>query len=168
MVIIHDKVCVKMGNTLKPIPKDNDEFIKDLEELCEKANYKVDKIGLMQAKSGDLHANAVTNQNSIKLTFKLLENHQEYPEEILAIVAHELGHSYHKHMPKMALFNMFYMLVFALVMTPIIDNEQFIAAFSIKMESYFMTFLLYAQLYYFTLDIPIRFLISWMERRAEY
>ena len=46
----------------------------------------------MQARSGDLHANAVTDNNSIKLTVKLLEHHKGHHEEILAIVAHELGH----------------------------------------------------------------------------
>ena len=46
----------------------------------------------MQARSGDLHANAVANNSSIKLTEKLLENHKDHPEEILAIVAHEIGH----------------------------------------------------------------------------
>ena len=46
----------------------------------------------MQTRSGDLHANAITDNNSIKLTKKLLEKHKDHSDEILAIVAHELGH----------------------------------------------------------------------------
>ena len=68
----------------------------------------------------------------------------------------------------MAIFNMFYMFLFGSIMTPLIDNEQFLSSFSIKMKSYFMTFVLYALLYYFTLDVPIRMIIKWMERKAEY
>ena len=51
----------------------------------------------MQPQSGDLHANARAGNNSIKLTKKLLENFKDYPKEILAIVAHEIGHVKLKH-----------------------------------------------------------------------
>ena len=74
----------------------------------------------MQARSGDLHANAVTDNRSIKLTEKLLEQHKNHPEEILAIVAHELGHWKLSHTMRMAIFNTFYMLIFGLIMTPFI------------------------------------------------
>ena len=76
----------------------------------------------MKAKSGDMHANAMTNNNSVKLTEKLMENHKDHPDEILAIVAHELGHWKLKHTWRMAIFNLFYMLVFGSFMTPIIGN----------------------------------------------
>ena len=99
---------------------------------------------------------------------KLLEHHADYPDEILAIVAHELGHWHHNHTLWMALFNLGYMFIFGCLMTPIIENEQFLLAFGIKMESYFLTFFYYTLLYYFTLDVIIRLFIKWMERRAEY
>ena len=98
-------------------------MLQEIKNLCDKTGYRGEKIGLMVAKSGDLHANAKTNNNSIKLTEKLLQNHKDHPDEILAIVAHELGHWKLKHTWRMALFNMFYMLVFGLLMTPIIENE---------------------------------------------
>ena len=97
-----------------------------------------------------------------------MEHHANYPDEILAIVAHELGHWHHDHTLWMAVFNLGYMFIFACVMTPLIGNEQFLLAFGIKMQSYFMTFFLYALLYYFTLDVIIRLFIKWKERRNEY
>ena len=79
------------------MPDDKLELKEELQELCDRTGYEVKRIGLMQAMSGDLHANAVTNQNSIKITMKLLEHHADHPKEILAIVAHELGHWHHNH-----------------------------------------------------------------------
>ena len=47
----------------------------------------------------------------------------------------------------MVILNAFYMLVFGLIMLPVIDNNQFLAAFNFHMESYFLTFLLFTLLY---------------------
>ena len=58
--------------------------------------------------------------------------------------------------------------VFGALMIPCIDNKQFLAAFNIQMESYFMTFVLFVLLYQRSVDIPIRMFITWYERRAEF
>ena len=68
----------------------------------------------------------------------------------------------------MAVFNTFYMFIYGILMTPIIENEKFLLAFNIRMESYLMTIFFYTLLYYFSLDVPIRLFIKWMERKAEY
>jgi len=52
----------------------------------------------MQPRTGDLDANAKASFNSIKLTETIVKNHKDSPEEILAIVAHELGHWKKKHL----------------------------------------------------------------------
>ena len=92
----------------------------------------------------------------------------DHNEEILAIVAHELGHWKKSHITKMVIFNMFYMFVFGLIMLPFIDNKQFLSAFNIHMESYFMTLVLYALLYIRSADVAIRIFIHWLGRRHEF
>ena len=122
----------------------------------------------MQARSGDLHSNAVTTQSSVRLSEELLEHHKDHNEEILAIVAHELGHWKKSHISWMIAFNTLYMGVFGMIMIPCIDNKQFLAAFNIQMESYFMTMLLFALLYMRSVDVPIRLFINWMSRQNEF
>lgn len=93
---------------------------------------------------------------------ELLQHHKDHNEEILAIVAHELGHWKKSHISKMVIFNTFYMFVFGLIMLPIIDNKQFLSAFNIHMESYFMALVLYALLYIRSADFVIRLLVHWI------
>ena len=68
----------------------------------------------------------------------------------------------------MIVFNTFYMLVFGLLMIPCIDNENFLASFNIRMESYFLTMVLFTLLYQRSADVVIRCFIHWLERRNEY
>ena len=83
-------------------------------------------------------------------------------------MAHELGHWKKSHITNMVVFNTFYMLLFGLIMIPTIDNRYFLAAFSIQMESYFMTLVLFTLLYLRSVDIPIRILINYISRRNEH
>ena len=119
---------------------------------------------LMENRGGDLHSNAVTTQKSIRLGDTLLEHHKGHNEEIIGIVAHELGHWKKNHLLKIAILNMFYMLIFGLIMIPVIDRDQFLASFNIYMESYFMTMVLYILFYLRSFDIPIRLFINWRSR----
>ena len=50
------------------------------------------RITLTASKFGDLHSNASVNSRHIDISEELLEHHKGHPEEILAIVAHEMGH----------------------------------------------------------------------------
>ena len=59
MILIHSTVCMKCENAIKPFPEENGKLLEDIKKLCYKTGYQADKIGLIQANSGDLHANAV-------------------------------------------------------------------------------------------------------------
>ena len=139
-----------------------------LQELCEREGYEVKRIGLKQTMSGDLHANAVTNYKTIKISMTLLEHHADQPNETLAILAHELGHRHHDHTLYRTVINLGYMFIFGCLYTHVIGNEQFLLAYDIKMESLILTFFYYALQIYFTLDVISRLFIKWMERRTEY
>ena len=97
-----------------------------------------------------------------------MEHHAGHQDEILAILAHELGHWKLKHVPKILVFNSFYMMIFGLLLIPILKNwEGFLGAFNFYHENYFVTMVLYAHLYINTVDVVLRLLIKWIERRNE-
>ena len=110
----------------------------------------------------------MTTASAIRLGDTLLEHHEGHNEEILSIVAHELGHAKLHHIAKMMVFNCFYMLVFGALMIPVIDHKEFLASFNIYMESYFMTLVIFILFYQRSFDVPIRLLIKWIERKHEY
>ena len=97
-----------------------------------------------------------------------MEHHKGHEDEIVAIVAHELGHGKLHHMKYMMLINVLYVVIFALIMIPLIDREPFLAAFGFNHENYFILLFLYAHLYYYTLDIPWRFFINYISRVFEF
>ena len=168
LIYIFPKCCMRCESAYLDLPEEQKLLKMQIEELCKRVGYPSDRIGLMQARSGDLHSNAVTTQSSVRLSEELLEHHKDHNEEILAIVAHELGHWKKSHITKMVAINTVYMGIFGLFMIPCIDNEQFLAAFNIQMESYFMTMVLFVLLYQRSIDIPIRMFILWFERKNEY
>ena len=97
-----------------------------------------------------------------------MEHHADHDEEILAIVAHELGHWKKAHMTKLVIFNVFYATVFGALMIPVIEHDPFLAAFGIYHQSYVMQLLLFGLLYQNSVDVVGRFLIRYIQREIEY
>ena len=61
------------------------------------------------------------------------------------------------------------MMIFGLLLIPVVDNnKEFLATFGIYHENYFLTLVLYAHLWIYTFDIPLRLLVKWIERRHEF
>ena len=83
-------------------------------------------------------------------------------------MGHELGHWKLNHLTKNILINTIYMLLYGLILIPFVDNQEFLVAFNIRMESYFLLLALYSWLYLRTIDIPVRWGINWLSRRFEY
>ena len=76
----------------------------------------------MRSKSNDLHSNATANSWHISLSYELLEHHAGQDREILAIVAHELGHWKLMHIYKVVLYDMVYMAIFAFFIEKCVNN----------------------------------------------
>ena len=104
-------------------------------------------MGLTESASGDLHSNATITLKVIQLSTSLLKHHKGQDEEIIAILCHEIGHHKKKHIPKLLVFNTFYMLIFGALLIPLVEREDFLASFNIHMNSYLMLLLFYALLY---------------------
>lgn len=160
-------ICLRCEAKFEDLPQEKDVLRKQIEALCSRIGYRGDKIMLMEHRGGDLHSNAIITQSSIKLGDQLLKHHDGHDSEILGIVAHELGHWKKKHLLQGTITNMAYMLVFGLLMKPVIDNNQFLAAFNIYTESYFMTLVLFTLLYINSLDVVLRLFINAKSRENE-
>ena len=116
---------------------------------------------MTESKSGDLHSNASTTKDSIKLSSELLKHHEGHDEEVLAIVAHELGHNKKQHLMQQLVINSFYMLIAGACLIPVTDHPPFLNAFNIHMKSYFLTISIFGVLFFRSVDIPLRLGILW-------
>jgi len=68
----------------------------------------------------------------------------------------------------MMVTNMFYVLIWSACMIPLIDRPEFLAAFNIRMESYWMMLWLVFQLFKNSLDPILMLVIHAISRRNEY
>lgn len=102
-----------------------------------------------------MHSNAEVMKRSVRLSKQLLEHHEGHYDEILAIIAHEVGHIRLNHIAKLILLNSAYMIIFALILLPFIELPDFLAAFSIYHESYVMTLIMFGILYHNSVDVVI-------------
>ena len=64
--------------------------------------------------------------------------------------------------------NTIYVILLALLMIPLMENDAFLAAFGFYHENYFILLFLYVHLYYYTLDITMRIFINWSSRVFEF
>ena len=97
----------------------------------------------------------------------MLVHHKDHNDEILAVVAHEIAHWKYSHSLKMALINIIYVVIFAAVMTPLINHKPFLAAFNFDHENVFILLFLFVHLYVYTIDIPLRLCLNKYSRKCE-
>jgi len=97
----------------------------------------------------------------------MLVHHKDHNDEILSVVAHEVGHWKFSHHLKQALINIIYVVVFAAVMTPLLNHKPFLAAFNFDHDNNFILLFLFIHLYVYTIDIPLRLCLNKYSRKCE-
>ena len=162
-------LCDRMKDDVVTLPPEKAELERMIREMCNKCGYEYKHVELIESGSGELTSNAQVINNRVQMSSNLLEHHDGHDDEIVAILAHELGHWEMNHVNKMLVFNSFYMMVYGLLLIPVLHNMPgFLMAFQFYHENYFMLAFLYTFLYIYSADIFMRFFINWLERKHEY
>lgn len=139
-----------------------------IEKMAQKANFAVSDIYQMDASKRSTHSNAYFTgffkKKRIVLFDTLLERHTD--NEIIAILAHEIGHFKLKHILKTLLVNVMMIFIMFYFVSILIDNNFIYDAFAFEKSSYVGLFVI------FILFSPINFIItpflSAMSRKHEY
>ena len=136
--------------------------------LCEKVGYQKANLFMIRSYDYDMHANAELSGDRILLGKPLIKLHGQHPDEILAVVAHELGHWKESHLIKSSLLDTLYMVVFGIFLQLLTNQPGFLLSFGFHHESYFVSLGLVVWLYTISLDIPIRaFVLNGFARSIE-
>ncbi|MFP4478666.1 MAG: M48 family metallopeptidase [Candidatus Izemoplasmatales bacterium] len=125
----YTRIFVPLFNKLKPL-EDNELKIK-INEFAESVGYQIDKISVMDASKRSSKLNAYFSgfgkSKRIVLYDTLIEKMSD--EEIVAVLAHEIGHNKHKHI----IFNLFQTVVvlsvYLLLLTLFFEQSIFSQAF---------------------------------------
>ncbi len=143
IMFISPYVLEPLFNDFKPL--EDEELDAMIKEKCEQTGIHVDKIFQMDASKRTTHTNAyfsgIGKAKRIVLYDTLLEKLDK--KEIVAVLAHEMGHWKKKHVFKNIVVLEIFSLVFAYFAFLVISNNYLIDIFSITEETFFVKAILF-------------------------
>jgi STE24 endopeptidase len=165
--ISYTKIFVPLFNKLRPL--DDSPLKEKIYEFAEKVGYEISKISVIDASKRSTKLNAYFSGfgkvKRIVLYDTLIEKMSE--EEIVAVLAHEIGHNKHKHI----IFNLVQMIlmlsVYILGIMLFLDNAVFSLAFGFNEISYGFNLIMYMislSIVTLILNLPL----SYISRKFEY
>ncbi|MBU1141320.1 MAG: M48 family metallopeptidase [Firmicutes bacterium] len=167
MFILNTKVFVRLFNKLTPLPEG--ELRNRIEALAQKVGFQVKAISIMDASKRSTKLNAffsgLGKTREVVLFDTLIEKLSE--DEILSVLAHELGHAMHKDAPKMIIERAVIFGLYALILGLIMQSPALATAFSLSDIHLGFGLILFGILIEpidFVLGIPLNYL----SRKAEY
>lgn len=165
--ILNNKVFVKLFNKLTPLPEG--ELKNKINQLSQSIGFHVSRISVMDASRRSTKLNAffsgLGKTKEVVLYDTLMAKMND--EEILAVLAHELGHAMHKDIIHMLIKQILIFGLYALLMVVVLQTPSLFTPFGLSGVHFgfglilFMILLAPIQL---ILGIPINYL----SRKAEY
>jgi len=167
MFVLNTKVFVKVFNKLVPLPEG--ELKNRIEKLATEVGFEVKAISVMDASKRSTKLNAffsgLGKTREVVLFDTLIEKLSE--DEILSVLAHELGHAVHKDAPRMLFERSLVFALYAMMFGFILSTPSLYQAFDISVSHFGFGFVLFSVLMGpldFLLGIPLNYL----SRKAEY
>ncbi len=172
MQIIYPTIIAPLFNKFKPL---NDEELKNkIGKLAKESGFKIKGVFEMDASKRSTHSNAyftgIGKTKRIVLFDSLIQKHSH--EEILSILAHEIGHYKYKHIVKNIIISSITSLAGLFIGYLLITNKYLYEAFGFKNDIN-ITDIKFIGLYLLTIiSSPISYFLSpmhaYISRRFEY
>lgn len=118
----------------KLTPLEEGTLKQRIDELATGLGFNISRIFVMDGSERSSHANAfftgLGKTREIVLFDTLIEQLTE--DEVVAVMAHELGHATHKDAPKILVRNLLMVAVYAITLGVILTNEVFFTSFGLE------------------------------------
>lgn len=159
-------VLLPLFNKLTPLPEGE---LKDaITEFCKKQGYGIKRLFVMDSSKRSSKANAffsgIGKSRTIVLFDTLIE--KLTVDEVVAVLAHEIGHDKRKHTLVMFIFTAVQMFLFTFLFGQILGREEFARVLGAEPSFHI------AAITFFILFSPVSMLLSWlfntMSRRNEF
>ncbi|MCF7931250.1 MAG: M48 family metallopeptidase [Acholeplasmataceae bacterium] len=167
MFILNVKVFVKLFNKLSPLPEG--ELRTRIEAMAKEVGFEVKAISSMDASKRSTKLNAffsgLGKTREVVLFDTLIEKLSD--DEILSVLAHELGHAMHKDAPRMILERIIVFGLYAAIIGFIMQSISLATAFGlsgIHLGFGLILFTILIEPIDFILGVPLNYL----SRKAEY
>ena len=149
-------LIVPLFSHYEPMPEYAEKLLKFLNKEAVAAGCKEDNIQLEKSYQYDVHTNAQTMLGKIVIGEPLLRQHSVAPAEVVAVLCHELGHYKESHLMLSSVVDSFYMLIYGYFLAMFTNNPDFLRAFGVSSETYFLSFFFFTYLWAITADVILR------------
>ncbi len=167
LFVLNTKVFVKIFNKLTPLPEG--DLREKINSLAGKVGFNVKAISVMDASKRSTKLNAffsgLGKTREVVLYDTLVEKLDD--EEILSVLAHELGHAVHKDIPRMLVMQIVMFGLYAVVIGFILQSDALAQAFGLSGAHLGFGLLLFSILMA-PLDLLISLPVNAISRKAEY
>lgn len=167
LFILNTKVFVKLFNKLTPLPEG--ELRNEIEALAGKVGFNIRAISVMDASKRSTKLNAffsgLGKTREVILFDTLIEKLKK--DEILSVLAHELGHAIHKDVPRLMGVQIAVLGIYAALIGFLLQSPALAQAFGLLGVHFGFSVVLFGILSE-PLDLLISLPINAISRRAEY
>lgn len=169
MNFLYPTLIVPIFNKLKPL--EAGPLRDSIEEFAKKVNFPISKIQVIDGSKRSAKSNAyfagIGKYKRVVLYDTLIENHSD--EELLAILAHEVGHYKRKHIFQSFFFSSIQVGVMLFILSLMVFNEELTAAMGTNTgEPVVHLNLLAFGLLYSPISTAIGILMNMLSRKNEY
>jgi len=167
ITFFYSKLIVPLFNKQTPLPEG--ELKTAILEFCRKANFTVKNVYIIDASKRSKKANAYFTgfgKNKRIVLFDTLLNTLS-TEEIVAVLAHEIGHYKHKHIIKGFILNSLQMLFTLYILSLFINNVYLSMALGSKQASFHLGIISFGILYS-PISLIISILFNYVSRKNEF
>ena len=170
LFILNTKVFLKAFNKLTPLPEG--ELKTKIEELATQVGFEIKAISIMDASKRSTKLNAffsgLGKTREVVLYDTLIEKLSI--DEILSVLAHELGHAMHKDTLKMLIQRSLVFGLYAVILAGILSLNQIYQDFNMQIGHLgfgFILFIILVEPIDFLLSIPVNYLSRQAEFKAD-
>ena len=150
-------------------PLEEGSLLSEIKSYLLKVNFPVSKIDVMDGSKRSGHSNAyfsgIGKTKRIALYDTLLQNQSN--EEILAVIAHEVGHYKCKHIQKNIIIGVIQSGITLYFMSFFLRNPDLFSVFKMENLSIYGSLIFFGILYA-PIDIFTRFLFNYLSRKHEF
>ncbi len=163
----YTSIFVPLFNQLAPLPEGN--LRSQIETYAGSVSFPLDNIYVMDGSKRSAKANAyfsgLAGKKSIVLYDTLIEQHAE--EELVAVLAHEVGHYKRNHVLKSMLISILQMGLIFFILGQLLGNELLASALGAEKSSFHLGILVFSFLFS-PISLVTGVLLNLYSRKNEY
>lgn len=167
-IMFYSSVIVPLFN--KQTPLEQGELRTAIEDFCDKVGFKIDNLYVMDSSKRSTKANAYFSGLGAKKRIVLFDTliSTLSTQEIVAVLAHEIGHYKKKHTKKMLVFNILYFAIVFWLLSYFLENKDMVANILGCEQGSFWTSLIVFGILFTPVSTITSLLINIQSRKNEY